>query len=66
MTANSGKPTLLTAAENAVFEKISKLSSAHGQRAKALLELNNGATQVVAGASAGLTRDQVKYWVARF
>ena len=66
MTSNSGKPKLLTDAEASTLEQISSHSSAFGQRAKALLELNNGATQVMAGASAGLTRDQVKYWIAKF
>ncbi len=36
------------------------------QRAQALLALDDGATQEVAGQSAGLTKGQMRYWLGKF
>ena len=66
MASRTNTTNLLTPAEKLKLSKISNGPNPHGQRAKALLALNEGSTQVTAGISAGLTRDQVKYWVAKF
>jgi transposase-like protein len=41
-------------------------SAPHSQRAQALLALDEGATQAEAGRLAGLTRNQVSYWLRQF
>ena len=38
----------------------------HSQRARALLALDGGATQIEAGQISGLTKGQVRYWLAKF
>jgi hypothetical protein len=38
----------------------------HGQRAIALLAIDDGATQVEAARQAGLSPGQVKYWLGKF
>jgi transposase-like protein len=58
--------TLLTLKERATCQKIARRKSLYGQRAKALLALDKGATQAEAGQQVGLTRSQVKYWLSKF
>ena len=69
-TQNSLKDTeegkLLTPQERQVCQQISTGEAPHSQRAQALLALDEGATQTQAGQQAGLTRNQVKYWLGKF
>ena len=58
--------TLLSLEERTACQKIARRKSLYGQRAKALLALDKGATQAQAGQQAGLTRSQVKYWLSKF
>jgi len=58
--------SLLTSQEWAICEQIAVREGPHGPRALALLALDEGITQAQAGERAGLSRGQVKYWVARF
>jgi hypothetical protein len=58
--------TLLTPEERTACQKIARKKSLYGQRAKALLALDKGATQAEAGQQAELTRNQVKYWLNKF
>jgi len=57
---------LLSAQEREVFTRISTGEAPHSQRAQALLAIDEGASQAAAGAAAGLTSGQVKYWLAKF
>jgi hypothetical protein len=50
----------------AVCERVAAGEAPWSQRAQALLALDEGATQVGAGARAGLTHGQVRYWLGRF
>ena len=52
--------------ERAVCERVAAGEAPWGQRAQALLALDEGATQVEAGDRAGLTLGQVRYWLDRF
>ncbi len=45
---------------------ISTGNDLHGQRALALLAIDEGSTQEQAGQRAGLTTGQVKYWLGKF
>lgn len=58
--------TLLTPQERIVCEQISSEAAPDGQRAAALIALDEGATQAQASEQSGLTRDQVKYWLSKF
>jgi Mg-chelatase subunit ChlI len=58
--------TLLSAQERVAFKMISTGNDLHGQRALALLAIDEGATQEQAGQRAGLTTGQVKYWLGKF
>ena len=58
--------TLLTPQERVACQNIMAEKSLHSQRAKALLALDGGASQAQAGQQAGLTRNQVKYWLSKF
>jgi hypothetical protein len=58
--------TLLTQNERTACQKITRGRSLYSKRAKALLALDEGATQAQAGQRAGLTRSQVKYWLSKF
>lgn len=59
--------SLLTSQERAACEQIAaRETPPHSQRALALLALDEGGTQAQAGEQTGLSRGQVKYWVARF
>jgi hypothetical protein len=73
MTANTVKheskekeTQLLTSEEQAVLSKVATKEPPHSQRAQALLAINEGATQAEAGVQAGLTRNQVRYWLTKF
>lgn len=57
---------LLSSQERLAFKMISAGDDLHGQRAVALLAIDEGATQKEAGIRSGLTPGQVKYWLGRF
>jgi len=57
---------LLSAQERVAFRMISTGNDLHGQRALALLAIDEGATQAQAAQQAGLTPGQVKYWLGKF
>ena len=57
---------LLSAQEREAFKMISTGNDLHGQRAIALLAIDEGTTQEQAGQRAGLTTGQVKYWLGKF
>jgi transposase-like protein len=57
---------LLTPQERVVCQNITAGKSLDSQRAKALLALDEGATQAQAAQLTGLTRNQVKYWLGKF
>lgn len=57
---------LLSPQEREAFKVISSGNDLHGQRAIALLAIDEGVTQEQAGRRAGLTAGQVKYWLGRF
>lgn len=57
---------LLSEQERIAFRMISTGNDLHGQRAVALLAIDEGATQVEAAQQAGLTPGQVKYWLEKF
>lgn len=60
------KVKLLSAQERQAFKMISAGEDLNGQRALALLAIDEGATQKEAGMRSGLTPGQVKYWLGRF
>jgi hypothetical protein len=60
------KEKLLSSEEITACKKISTKDDIDGKRAKGLLALNQGATQVQAGEQSGLTKQQVKYLVRIF
>ena len=62
--AQEGK--LLSSQEREAFRMISTGKDLHGQRALALLAVDEGATQEEAAQRAGLTAGQVKYWLGKF
>ena len=57
---------LLTPKEREALRMISAGKDTHSQRATALLAIDGGATQAQAAEQTGLTRGQVKYWLAKF
>lgn len=57
---------LLSHQERIAFKMIATGNDLHGQRAIALLAVDEGATQSEAARRAGLTVGQVKYWLAKF
>lgn len=60
------KGKLLSSQEREAFKMIAIGNDLHGQRATALLAIDEGVTQVEAGLRAGLTVGQVKYWLGKF
>ena len=58
--------TLLTAAQKKACQSHEHSPAPNGPRAKALLALNNGATQQQAAADSGLSIGQVRYCLRRF
>jgi CHAD domain-containing protein len=57
---------LLKPQEQAVLRQTATRDDMYGRRARALLSLDEGATQAKAGANAGLSARTVRYWLARF
>jgi len=57
---------LLSEQERVAFRMISTGNDLHGQRAIALLAIDEGATQTEAAQQAGLSPGQVKYWLGKF
>jgi hypothetical protein len=60
------KSRLLSPQEREAFKMISTGNDLHGQRALALLAIDEGATQEQAAQRSGLTAGQVKYWLGKF
>jgi transposase-like protein len=56
----------LSSQQKAGLERIAAIDSIHGQRARALLALDSGATQTAAAAETGLTVSTVRYWRNKF
>jgi CHAD domain-containing protein len=57
---------LLTLLERATCLQIAERQDMYGRRARALLALDEGATQVEAGECAALSDRRVRYWLAAF
>lgn len=57
---------LLTPQERAICQQITKRGDLYSRRASALLALDEGETQVVAGERASLSARQVRRWLAEF
>lgn len=57
---------LLTPNEQSTLTQIAARDDGYGRRARALLALNEGTTQVEAGERAGLSERRVRYWRAAF
>ena len=57
---------LLPADERALHERMTAGGGALARRAAALLALDDGSTQTVAGAAAGLSARRVRYWLAAY
>lgn len=60
------KEPLLTADERTVLENLAKQADIEGQRAAALLAIDEGATQTAAADRTGLTKGQVQYILQKF
>ena len=58
--------SLLTNQEKTICEKLTSQRTLQGRRAKALLALNDGDTQVIAAKKSGLSYGQVKYLLKVF
>lgn len=56
----------LTPNEQSTLTQIAVRDDGYGRRARALLALNEGTTQVEAGRRAGLSERRVRYWLAAF
>ncbi len=57
---------LLTPNEQITLTQIATRDDGYGRRARALLALNEGTTQVEAGQRAGLSERRVRYWLGVF
>jgi outer membrane biosynthesis protein TonB len=57
---------LLSPQERQACQLISTGEAPYSQRAQALLAIDEGVTQAAAAGEAGLTRGQLKYWLAKF
>ena len=57
---------LLSEQERIAFKMVATGNDLHGQRAIALLAIDDGATQVEAARQTGLSPGQVKYWLGKF
>ena len=67
MRANMNKNTsLLSQGEKLICESMSSQATLEGKRAKALLALHDGDSQVIAAKKSGLTYGQVKYLLTVF
>jgi hypothetical protein len=60
------QPIELTIDERASLERLASAESPFSQRAQALLASSDGADLAGAGLTAGLTANQVRYWLGRF
>jgi len=60
------KSSLLTPQERAVCQRIATRDDLYSRRARALLALEEGTTQAVAGQRARLAARTVRYWLAAF
>jgi len=61
-----GPPGLLTPDEHAVCTELAQRDDLHGRRARALLEVDAGQTQIEAGRRAGMSARRVRHWQAAF
>lgn len=66
LVIQEGRPSLLSFEEREICSRISTGDGLDGQRARALLALDDGMTQANAAAQAGLTPNQVKYCLTLF
>lgn len=62
----SGEQDLLSASERSVVRAIAEQDDLDGQRSRALLAIDDGASYSVAGEASGLTTGQVEYFVRKF
>lgn len=60
------KSRLLNSQEQAALRQITAQDSPFGQRAQALLAIDQGVTQPAAAQLSGLTLGQVRYWLEKF
>ena len=58
--------SLLAPQQRAICLQIAKRDDMYGRRARALLALDEGTTQVEAGKRAGMSERRVRYWLAAF
>jgi CHAD domain-containing protein len=61
-----GEGEVLSPRQRAVCLQAAARTDMYGRRARALLALDQGATQEEAGVSAGLSERRVRYWLAAF
>ncbi|HUT19778.1 MAG TPA: CHAD domain-containing protein [Anaerolineae bacterium] len=61
-----GQGQLLTPRQRALCLQVASRPDMYGRRARALLALDDGATQDEAGLQAGLSERRVRYWLAAF
>ncbi len=61
-----GQGELLTPQQRALCLQAASRTDMYGRRARALLALDEGATQEEAGIAAGLSERRVRYWLAAF
>ena len=68
LTLQQQAPTigLLTPQERAICARVAARNDLYNRRARAMLELDAGASQAKAGAQAGLSSRQVRYWLHVF
>jgi hypothetical protein len=66
LVIQEGRPSLLSFEEREICSRISTGDGLDGQRALALLAVDDGMTQANAAAQAGLTPNQVKYCLTLF
>lgn len=64
--ASRQRGRLLTGEERALLETIARMKQPYRRRARALLGLDDGLIQRLAGAQAGLSERRVRYWLAEF
>jgi transposase-like protein len=63
---NEGKEQLLTPQERVICRQMATREAPHGQRAAALIALDEGATWAKASEQAGLSKGQLGYWLTKF
>lgn len=61
-----GQGQLLTPRQRALCLQVAERTDMYGRRARALLALDEGATQEEAGLQAGLSQRRVRYWLAAY